>query len=133
MTTPCLQTRESSLWLWPKAGPRAWNERFSTFVGRLGFVKSSSDTSLYVYSKGNNQAFILLYVDDILFTASTPLRQTLTTFLKQEFEMYDEGRLKFFLSVKVDYNKSGMHLSQSAYDKDSLLRASMQNCNPVPP
>lgn len=96
-------------------------------------MKSSSDTSLYVYSKGNNQAFILLYVDDILFTASTPLRQTLTTFLKQEFEMYDEGRLKFFLSVKVDYNKSGMHLSQSAYDKESLLRASMQNCNPVPP
>lgn len=115
-----------------KQAPRAWNGRFSSYVERLGFTKSSSDNSLFVYSKGNDIAFLLLYVDDILLTASSPaLRQHFTTLLKKEFEMSDDGKLKYFLGIKVDYNGDGMLLSQTAYAKDILLRASMQECKPV--
>lgn len=115
-----------------KQAPRAWNGRFSSFVERLGFIKSSSDNSLFVYSKGEDQAYLLLYVDDILLTASSPaLRQLITTMLKKEFEMSDDGKLKYFLGIKIDYNADGMLLSQCAYAKDILTLASMQNCNPV--
>lgn len=115
-----------------KQAPRAWNSRFSTFVEKLSFVKSSSDTSLYVYDKRPDRAYILLYVDDILLTTSSPhLRQTLISLLKQEFEMSDEGKLSYFLGIKASNDFKGLLLSQTAYAEDLLLRASMQNCNPV--
>ncbi|XP_048637564.1 uncharacterized mitochondrial protein AtMg00810-like [Brassica napus] len=115
-----------------KQAPRAWNARFSEFVTKLGFNKSNSDHSLFVYNKGHDQAFILLYVDDILLTASTPaLRHTVTNLLKAEFEMSDDRPLSYFLGIKIEKNSKGMLLSQSAYAKDILARMSMHNCNPV--
>lgn len=115
-----------------KQAPHAWNARFSEYVAKLGFVRSNSDHSLFVYSKGHEQAFILLYVDDILLTASSlVLRQTIATLLKTEFEMFDESPLSYFLGIKIDKNTTGMMLSQSAYAKDILSRMSMQHCKPV--
>jgi hypothetical protein len=38
----------------------------------LGFVEAKSDTSLFVYASGVDTAYLLLYVDDIVLTASTP-------------------------------------------------------------
>lgn len=43
--------------------PRAWNLRFAKFITNLG--------SLFVYRNGNDLAYILLYVDYILLTASS--------------------------------------------------------------
>ena len=115
-----------------KQAPRAWNARFSGFVQKLGFQMSSSDNSLYVYDKGSERAYLLLYVDDILLTPSTQkLRQTITALLKQEFEMSDAGRLSYFLGIKVDSKNGGLFLSQSAYAKDILVRAKMQDCKPI--
>ena len=115
-----------------KQAPRAWNARFSTFVEKLGFVKSFSNTSLYVYNKGNDRAYLLLYVDDILLTASTPhLRQTLSNLLKQEFEMSDDGKLSYFLGIQATYDSKGLFLSQSSYAQDLLLRANLKDCKPI--
>ena len=114
-----------------KQAPRAWNARFSDYVANLGFVKCNNDHSLFVYSKGHEQAIILLYVDDILLTASSPaLRHTVATLLKTEFEMSDERPLCYFLGIKIERNTKGMMLSQSAYAKDILSRMSMQHCKP---
>jgi hypothetical protein len=54
-----------------KKAPRAWNSRFAKFITHLGFVTSRADASLFVYRKGVDLAYILLYVDDILLTASS--------------------------------------------------------------
>lgn len=115
-----------------KQAPRAWNARFSIFAAKMGFVKSNSDASLYVYDRGPDRAYILLYVDDILLTASSPkLRLTLTSLLQQEFEMSDAGKLSYFLGIKVDYKTDGLFLSQAAYAKDILARAKMNDCKPI--
>lgn len=115
-----------------KQAPRAWNARFSEFVAKLDFIKSNSDHSLFVYNKGRDQAFILLYVDDILLTASSStLRQTVTNLLKQEFEMSDERPLSYFLGIKIERTPKGMMLTQTAYAKELLARMSMQHCKPV--
>jgi len=37
----------------------------------LGFVSSESDHSLFVYKTGADTAYLLLYVDDIVLTASS--------------------------------------------------------------
>jgi hypothetical protein len=46
----------------------------------LGFVEAKSDTSLLVYRRGADTAYLLLYVDDIILIASSPeLLQHITT------------------------------------------------------
>lgn len=54
-----------------KQSPRAWNSRFAKFGTDLGFECSKSDASLFVYNKNGQRAYLLLYVDDIILTAST--------------------------------------------------------------
>jgi hypothetical protein len=38
----------------------------------LGFVEAKLDTSMFVYHRGANTAYLLLYVDNIVLTASSP-------------------------------------------------------------
>jgi histone deacetylase 1/2 len=55
-----------------KQAPRAWYSRFATFLLTLGFVEAKSDTSLFIYHHADGVAYHLLYVDDIVLTASSP-------------------------------------------------------------
>jgi hypothetical protein len=55
-----------------KQAPRAWYSRFATYLMTLGFVAAKSDTSLFIYHQGAETAYLLLYVDDIVLTASSP-------------------------------------------------------------
>ena len=54
-----------------KQAPRAWYSRFATFLLTLGFTEAKSDTSLFIYHRGDETAYLLFYVDDIVFTASS--------------------------------------------------------------
>jgi hypothetical protein len=54
-----------------KQAPRAWNTRFAVFLLTLGFVEAKSDMSLFIYHPGAETAYLLLYVDDIVLTASS--------------------------------------------------------------
>jgi hypothetical protein len=68
----------------------------------LGFVEAKSDTSLFVYHHGADVAYLLLYVDDIVLTASSPqLLQRTTMALQQQFTMKDLGPLHHFLDISV--------------------------------
>jgi len=55
-----------------KQVPRAWYQRFAGFVQCSGFTASVSDTSLFVYKEGADVVYLLLYIDDIILTASSP-------------------------------------------------------------
>nr|GEW80292.1 ribonuclease H-like domain-containing protein [Tanacetum cinerariifolium] len=88
----------------PKQPPQAWFQRFASFITRVGFQYSKTDTSLFAYHKGSDVAYLLLYVDDIVLTASsTALLQRIITLLHSEFAMAD---------------------------LEILERAHMQHCNP---
>ena len=54
-----------------KQAPRAWYSRFATFLLTLGFTEGTSDTSLFVYRRGDETTYLLLYADDIVLTASS--------------------------------------------------------------
>lgn len=45
--------------------------------------------------------------------------------------MSDDGKLTYFLGIKVDHKAGGLFLSQSSYAKEILLRANMQDCKPI--
>ena len=96
-----------------KQAPRAWFQRFSTFARSIGFVESKSDASLFIYRQGFDIAYLLLYVNDIILTASTAtIISKLTTTFSHEFSMKDLGPLHHFLGIFVTHTSSGIHLSQ---------------------
>ena len=115
-----------------KQAPRAWHQRFATYLRQLGFVPSESDHSLFVYKTSADTAYLLLYVDDIVLTASSSvLLQRITDRLHAEFAMTDLGALHHFLGVSITRSSDGLSLSQRQYALDLLQRAGMSDCHPV--
>ena len=71
-----------------------------------------SDTSLFVYQRGSDTAFLLLYVDDIVLIVSSPgLLHRIISALQHEFAMKDLGELHHFLGMHVQRCGDGL-LSQ---------------------
>jgi histone deacetylase 1/2 len=116
-----------------KQAPRAWFLRFARFITSIGFVATRSDSSLFTYSHGADAAFLLLYVDDIILTASSSgLLQRIVDKLTGEFAMKDLGDLHFFLGIQVTRTPAGFFLSQQHYAEEILERAAMDNCKSAP-
>ena len=114
-----------------KQAPRAWYSRFASHILSLGFVGARSDTSLFIYRHGSDLAYLLLYVDDIVLTASSDaLLRRIIVALTQEFSMKDLGPLHHFLGVSVTRHDGGLFLSQRQYMLDILERAGMSDCKP---
>jgi hypothetical protein len=114
-----------------KQAPRAWYSRFATFLCSQGFVEAKSDTSLFILRHGSDTAYLLLYVDDIVLTASSlELLRRIISCLQREFAMKDLGTLHHFLGVTVERRSQGLFLHQRQYTVDILERAGMVDCKP---
>ncbi|GJR46729.1 ribonuclease H-like domain-containing protein [Tanacetum coccineum] len=86
-----------------KQAPRAWFQDFASYITRAGFSHSRCDSSLFIYRQRIDTAYLLLYVDDIVLTASS------------------ESLLQRII---------GLFLSQKKYVVEILEKAHMVNCNP---
>ncbi|XP_012845774.1 PREDICTED: uncharacterized protein LOC105965757 [Erythranthe guttata] len=121
-----------------KQAPRAWYKRFASHITTMGFRECKFDTSLFVYCRNSSRdcrnsscSYPLLYVDDIVLTASTPeLLHSIITALNKEFAMKDLGDLHYFLGISVTRSSNGLFLSQRKYADEILERAYMASCNP---
>ena len=114
-----------------KQSPRAWFQRFAGYATRVGFYHSRCDSSLFIYRQGSEVAYLLIYVDDIILTASsTALLQQIIGSLHSEFDMTDLGALNYFLGISAVRHSTGLFLSQRKYALQLLERAHMANCNP---
>ncbi|XP_059310739.1 uncharacterized mitochondrial protein AtMg00810-like [Lycium ferocissimum] len=91
-----------------------------------------SDPSLFIYKHNSDIAILLLYVDDILLTASSnSLLKSLIQTLKSEFSMNDLGTVNYFLGFSIVARNGGYFLCQSKYVKDLLTRANLLSSKPV--
>nr|GEW60968.1 ribonuclease H-like domain-containing protein [Tanacetum cinerariifolium] len=114
-----------------KQAPRSWFQRFSNYVIRAGFYHSKTDSSLFIFHKGPDTTYLLLYVNDIILTASsTSLLQRIISLLHVEFSMTDLGLLNYFLCISATRTTSGIFLSQKKYAIEILEQEHMLNCNP---
>ncbi|GJZ03410.1 ribonuclease H-like domain-containing protein [Tanacetum coccineum] len=111
--------------------PRAWFQRFSSYAIRAGFYHSKIDSSFFIFHKGPDTTYLLLYVDDIILTSSsTSLLQRIIFSLHAEFALTDLGPLNYFLGISGTRTTSGIFLSQTKYATEIFERAQMLNCNP---
>jgi hypothetical protein len=114
-----------------KQVPCAWYSRFASFLLSLGFAEAKSNTSLFVFHRGSDTIYLLLYVDDIILTPSSTelLCQTISA-LQREFTMKDLGPLHHFLGITVERRPDGLLLHQRTYTLNVLKRAVMTDCKP---
>jgi hypothetical protein len=88
------------------------------------------DTLLFIYRNGDDIAYILLYVDDIVLTASSnTLLQHIIDQLHSEFPMTDLGDLHDFLHMSVTCSSDGLFLCQHQYALEILHRDGMSECH----
>jgi hypothetical protein len=76
--------------------------------------------------------YLLLYVDDIVLTASNVifLQQSISA-LKGEFAMKDLRPFHHFLGVSVQQQADGFFLTQHQFALDINERVGIVNCKPV--
>jgi len=78
-------------------------------------------------------AYILLYVDDIILTASfVALRKSIMLLLNSKFAMKDLGPLSYFLGIVVTQHAGDLFLSQKKYVEEIIECAGMSSCKPCP-
>jgi hypothetical protein len=96
-----------------KQAPRAWYNQFTTYTTSLGFVEAKSKTSSFIFQHDTDTVYLLLYIDDIILTASSAaLLQLTISALKWEFAMKDLGPLHHFLGVFVQHPADMLFLTQ---------------------
>jgi hypothetical protein len=112
-----------------KQAPRAWYSRFATYLTIMRFIEAKSGTSLFIFRRGSDTVYLLLYVNDIILTASSTelLRRTISA-LQREFAIKDLGPLHHFLGITVERRLDGLFLHQRTYMLDILKRAVMVDC-----
>ncbi|KAI0507214.1 hypothetical protein KFK09_013336 [Dendrobium nobile] len=115
-----------------KQAPRQWYNTFTYYLLSLGFIHSNSDPSLFLFHKNNIHLYLLIYVDDILFTGNST--KTMAKILEQlnlKFSMKLLGLAHNFLGIQIQRNSNGYFLSQKQYASSILDTAELSNCNSV--
>jgi Reverse transcriptase (RNA-dependent DNA polymerase) len=114
-----------------KQSPHAWFQTLHSFLHSLGFHASKLDPSLFVLHKSLHKVIILVYVDIIIITCTTPsLLTTIIHQLNHIFAIKDLDTLHYFLGIEVTPFSTGLHLFQHKYVKDLLHRAKMSDSKP---
>nr|GEV13694.1 ribonuclease H-like domain-containing protein [Tanacetum cinerariifolium] len=104
---------------------------FAGYATRAGSTHSLCDSSLFIYTQGSRVSYLLIYVDDIILTASSlVLLLHIINSLHKEFDMTNLEALNYFLGISVVHHSTGIFLSQKKYALDLLACANMVNCNP---
>ena len=97
----------------------------------MGFRGSLSDSSLFIYHSAAVTIYFLIYVDDLIVTASHPsIIDDLLCHLQLDFAIKDLGNLNLFLSVEVLPNSTGLLLSHKLYILNLLGKTRMLEAKP---
>nr|GEW35415.1 hypothetical protein [Tanacetum cinerariifolium] len=89
-----------------KQAPRAWYDMLSSFLISQDFSKSSVDPTLFIHRNGNDLLLVQIYVNDIIFAASTPeLCDLFAKIMCSKFKMSMMGKSHFLDTPMVEKSK----------------------------
>lgn len=115
-----------------KQAPRVWYQELKKYLCDLGFVNSLADTSVFIRIHGTQVLYVLVYVDDIIVTGSSPsLINGFIDTLSSRFSLKDPTDLSYFLGIEATRMKQGLHLMQRKYIVDLLTKTNMLDAKPV--
>nr|GEV59735.1 hypothetical protein [Tanacetum cinerariifolium] len=115
-----------------KQDPRAWYDMLSSFLISQDFSKGSVDPILFIRINGNDLLLVQIYVDDIIFAASTPeLCDLFAKIMCLKFKMSMMGKISFFLGLQIFQSPRGIFINQSKYALESLKKYGFESCDPL--
>nr|GFC60932.1 hypothetical protein [Tanacetum cinerariifolium] len=115
-----------------KQAPCAWYDMLSSFLLSQYFSKGSVDSTLFIRRNGNDLLLVQIYVDDIIFAASTlELCDLFANLMCSKFKMSMMGKISFFLGLQISQNPRGIFINQSKYALESLKKYGFESCDPV--
>ncbi|KAL0541452.1 hypothetical protein IC582_021497 [Cucumis melo] len=96
-----------------KQSPRAWFDKFTTFIKSQGYNQGHSDHTLFTkVSKIGKIAILIVYVDDIVLSEDDTVEIIqLKKKMEDEFEIKDLGNLKYFLEMEVARSRECISVS----------------------
>nr|GEY86962.1 retrovirus-related Pol polyprotein from transposon TNT 1-94 [Tanacetum cinerariifolium] len=96
-----------------KQAPRVWYDMLSSFLISQDFSKGSVDPTLFSRRNDNDLLLVQIYVDDIIFAASTP--ELCDLFAKIIFESCDPVDTPMVEKSKLNEDKKGKAVDPSHY------------------
>ncbi|GJS08538.1 retrovirus-related pol polyprotein from transposon TNT 1-94 [Tanacetum coccineum] len=86
----------------------------------------------YDMLEGKELLLVQIYVDDIIFVASTPeLCDLFAKIMCSKFKMSMMGKISFFLGLQISQSSRGIFINQSKYALESLKKYGFDYCDPV--
>ncbi|GJT59234.1 retrovirus-related pol polyprotein from transposon TNT 1-94 [Tanacetum coccineum] len=115
-----------------KQAPRAWYDMLSSFLISQDFSKGLVDLTLFIRRDGKELLLVQIYVDDIIFAATTPeLCDLFSKIMCSKFKMSMMGKISFFLGLQISQSPRGIFINQSKYALESLKKYGFDSCDPV--
>nr|GEV67890.1 retrovirus-related Pol polyprotein from transposon TNT 1-94 [Tanacetum cinerariifolium] len=99
---------------------------------KITLITCSVDPALFIRRNGNDLLLVQIYVDDIIFVASTPeLCNLFARLMCSKFKMSMMDKISFFLGLQISQNPRGIFINQSKYALESLKKYFFESCDPV--
>ena len=117
-----------------KQSPRLWGETLGKVLVDLGFKRTYSDASLYIYDRDNIKVIMPVFVDDItLASKSGKAIDDFVIELGKHFKLRDLGDTNFLLGIEIsrEREKCKLYMSQRQYTINKLEEFRMTDCKPV--
>nr|GFC75783.1 uncharacterized mitochondrial protein AtMg00810-like [Tanacetum cinerariifolium] len=104
----------------------------SSFLLSQDFLKGSVDPTLFIRRNDNDLILVQMYVNDIIFAASTlELCDLFANMMCSKFKMSMMGKISFFLGLQISQNPRGIFINQSKFALESLKKYGFESCDPV--
>ena len=107
-----------------KQAPRAWCSRIKAYFIKEDFKKYPSEHTLFTKVKEEGKLVILsIYIDDLIFSGNDKvIFDEFKSSMKDEFDMTNIGRMKFFLGAEIVQNHEGIHIHKKKYAHEILKK-----------
>ena len=114
-----------------RQSPNRWNRKFELLVRELGFTSEINDPCIYFKRCEQGNAFLILYVDDILLAGdiNDMLLGTIAS-LKKSIDIQNLGRPRKYLGLEIEYLGNCVFIHQREYCKKILQRFDMDHSKP---
>ncbi|GJV85432.1 retrovirus-related pol polyprotein from transposon TNT 1-94 [Tanacetum coccineum] len=115
-----------------KQAPRAWYDILSSFMLSQNFSKGFVDPTLFIRRECKELLLVQIYVDDIIFAASTPeLYDLFAKIMCSKIKMSMMGNISFFVGLQISQSPRGIFINQSKYSFESLKKYDFDTCDPM--
>ncbi|GKG03159.1 retrovirus-related pol polyprotein from transposon TNT 1-94, partial [Tanacetum coccineum] len=104
----------------------------SSFLISQDFFIGSVDPTLFIRREGKELLLVQIYVDDIIFAASTPeLCDLFAKIICLKFKMSTMEKISFFLGLQISQSPRGIFINQSKYALEYLKKYHFDSYDPV--